>query len=162
MNVAIRVVVVSLVVLAALSVSGSVSAETQQSCTLDMSTLAPLVDAYNANLDQAPGMVKGQLSGQRIDVHVQTASGERRFAVVTDSNARITQFDQGPVSDPSLAVTVDEQSVCDVLAAEDPATAFVQAYDRGDIDVQGVGVVNSVKIGVVKAGISIARFFGLF
>ena len=152
----LRVAVAVVLVTAALG--GVTPAAAQADCTLDATTLGPLVDEYNANVDQVPGMARGQIADERIDVQVNADGGERHFYAVTDADGRITEFSAGEGDDPSLRVIVDEQAMCDVLASDDPAAAFQTAYDSGEIDVQGVGVVNSVKIGLVKVGVGIAQW----
>ncbi|TKR28127.1 hypothetical protein [Natronomonas salsuginis] len=139
---------------------GTVSA---QECSLDADQLNPLVDVYNENLDQVPGLVKGQLSDQRIDVRIDAADGERRFAVSTDSDGRVTQFEEAVAEDPTVRVETDESTTCDVITSDDPAATFNQAYENGDIEVTGVGVTNRVKIGAVKVGVSVVKSLsGLF
>lgn len=134
-----------------------------QECSLDAAELEPMVAAYNANLDRVPGVARGQLSDQRIDVGIATPGGERRFAVTTDADGRITEFSETAAEDPTLRVETSESTICDVVTANDPPTAFADAYDTGEIDVSGVGIVNSVKIGAVKVGVGVARWLsGLF
>jgi hypothetical protein len=134
-----------------------------QECSLEADELTPLVDVYNENLDQVPGLVKGQLSDQRIDVQVDAADGERRFAVSTDADGRITQLEEAVAEDPTVRVETDESTACDIITSDDPAATFNQAYEDGSIEVTGVGVTNRVKIGAVKVGVGVLKSLsGLF
>lgn len=135
---------------------------TAQECTLETDELGPLVSAYNQNVDQAPGIVRGQLSDQRIDVRVDSAEGERRFAATTAPDGRITRFDETVAENPTIRVETDESTVCGIITSEDPAAEFNQAYNDGSIEVTGVGVTNRVKIGAAKVGHSIGKALGLF
>lgn len=136
---------------------------TAQECTLETAELESLVDVYNQNVDTVPGIVRGQLSDQRIDLRIDTADGERRFAVTTDADARITQLDETVANDPTLRVETDESTLCDITTNEDPTAAFAQAYEDGSIKLSGVGIVNSVKVGAVKVVASVVKFLsGVF
>lgn len=161
MTIARRAVVSLLVVVSVLAVPAGTA--TAQECSLDPVELAPLVDTYNANINEVPGVARGQLSDQTIDVRIDAPGGERRFAVTTADDGRITAFEETAASDPTLRVETSESTICDIVASPDPAGAFAEAYDSGEIDVSGVGVLNSVKIGAVKVGAGIARWLsGLF
>lgn len=140
-----------------------VGTATAQECSLETDELTPLVDVYNENLDQVPGLVRGQLSDQRIDVRIDAADGEQRFAVSTDADGRITQLNEAVAEDPTVRVETDESTTCDVITSDDPAATFNQAYEDGSIEVTGVGITNQVKIGAVKLGLGIMRSLsGLF
>lgn len=154
-------IIAALVVLSALALpAGPASA---QECRLDPAALDPLVEVYNRNVDQVPGIARGQLSGQQVDLRVETPDGDRQFAVATADDGRITSFEDGAAADPTLRVETSESALCEVVAAEDPAAAFADAYDSGSIDVSGVGVVKGVVVGAVKVGVGIAKWLsGLF
>lgn len=134
--------------------AGSASA---QACSLDAAEIQPLVDTYNRNVEQVPGMARGQLSGQQVDLRIATAGGERRFAVDTADDGRIVTFEETTADDPSLRVETSESAICGIITGNDPVAEFAQAYESGEIDVSGVGVVNSVKMGLVKVGVGIAK-----
>lgn len=150
------VLVASLLVLSLLAFPASPASA--QACSLDAAELAPLIDTYNANVDRVPGVVRGQLSGQTIDVRIDAPAGERRFAVTTADDGRIIAFEESTASDPTLRVETSQSTICGIAGSPDPAGAFADAYDSGEIDVSGVGVLNSVKFGAVKVGAGIARW----
>lgn len=134
-----------------------------QECTLDPAALQSLVDDYNEHVDRAPGLVRSQFAGERIDVRLETPDGDRRFALTTTTDGRITAFEEGVADDPTLRVETTESTFCEVVGADDHSAAFVDAYEGGEIDVSGVGTVNAVKVEVVKVGAGIVRVFsGLF
>lgn len=134
-----------------------------QECTLEETELRSLVDTLNRNVDQVPGFARSQFGGERIDVRIDASDGERRYAVETARNGRITAFEEGVAEDPTLRVETSESTFCGVVTADDPRSAFASAYYSGDIDVEGVGTVNAVKIGAVEIGASIGEFLsGLF
>lgn len=155
-----RSVLISAIVVVSL-LAFPIGTATAQECTLEPSELDPLVDVYNQNVDQAPGIVQGQLSDQRIDVRVDSADDTRRFAVRTTPDGRITRFDETAAEDPTVRVETDESTACGIITSEDPAAEFNQAYRDDSIEVTGVGVTNRVKIGAVKVGVRVGESLGL-
>ena len=167
-----RSTVIVVVVLASLLAVGAGAAGAQdanaggtneRTCSLDPADLRPLVDTLNRNVDQVPGFARSQFGGERIDVRVGTPDGERRFSLTTAKDGRITDFEAGAPDDPTLRVETSRSTFCDVVTADDPRAAFVDAYYGGDIEVTGVGSVNAAKVGAVKIGATISRVLsGLF
>lgn len=156
-----RTLLASILLLSLLAVPvGTAGAE---ECTLDPASLQSLVADYNEHVEQAPGLVRSQFAGERIDVRLDASGGERRFAVVTAADGRITAFEEGEAEDPTLRVETTESTFCSVVGADDHSAAFVDAYESGAIEVSGVGTVNAVKVGAVKFGVTITRVLsGLF
>ena len=132
-------------------------------CSLQPADLRSLVDAVNENVDEVPGFARGQFGGERIEVSVETAGSERYFALETTDSARITRFESGPADDPTLLVETSKSTFCAVVTADDPKARFADAYYGGEVEVSGVGTVNSVKVEAVKVGVSVTRVLsGLF
>ncbi|MFC7203223.1 hypothetical protein ACFQJC_06830 [Haloferax namakaokahaiae] len=140
--------VTALVVFFLLTVfAGTASA---QECSIDLEAQDELVVAYNDNADQIPGVLRGQLSGQSVDLRIDTSSGERQYAIRTDSEGRIDSFQEGQAADPTVRVETSASTLCSIIDSNDPVTASSAAYENGEITISGVGVVNSIKIEVVK------------
>ena len=156
-----RLFVATFVLIALLALpAGTASAE---ECSLDAVRMQTLVDTYNQNVDRAPAIARGQFAGERIDVRLEASDGERRFTAITAADGQIISLREEAATDPTLRVETSESTVCDVVTADSPKRAFLDAYDGGEIDVSGVGVVNSVKASVVKIGVRITRgLTGLF
>jgi hypothetical protein len=129
-----------------------------QECSLEAQDQQQLVSTYNENVDKVPGVARSQVSGQRIDLRIETPDGERRFAVTTRDDGRIASWEDGAIDDPTLRVETDESTLCDIATSDDPAAAFSDAYDSGAIEVSGVGPVNAVKVTVMKIGVGVGRF----
>ena len=137
---------------------GSVGAQT--AATLCDQDVEPLIDEYNANVDAVPGLVKGMVVDETVHVTVEGDS-TRDFTAVTDSAGRVTEFKGGEPDSPTLAIRTDCETVGTVVGADDPVAAFQSEYDDGEISISGVGIVNAVVIGAVKAVVGIARTLGL-
>jgi len=54
-----------------------------------------------------------------------------------------------------------EDALNTILESDEPYEAFVDAYDDGDADVEGVGLSNSVRVELTKAGVWIGNAIGL-
>ncbi|MFC7097352.1 hypothetical protein [Halobaculum marinum] len=164
MNRSRTLAVAALVVLSLLAVSPTVAAAQQQEeCSIDNAELDVAVAAYNANLDQVPGPVRGQLADERVDVRIDTPDGERRFGAVTDNSGRVSDFSETGVDDPTLRVETSESTICGIVQSDDPAGAALDAYRNDEIRIEGVGAVKSVTFSVAKAAVDVVDFFsGLF
>lgn len=74
----------------------------------------------------------------------------------------MTEHSEGAPEDPTIRVLTSENTIDEILASDDPGSAFNEAYNNDEIRIEGVGVVNSVKIGVTKAGFRVGSSLGLF
>ncbi|MDZ7730629.1 MAG: hypothetical protein U5K37_06475 [Natrialbaceae archaeon] len=59
------------------------------------------------SLDQVPGALRSQIADQRADLRVTTPAGERRFAVTTAEDGRITDWERGVPAEPTVRVETD-------------------------------------------------------
>lgn len=157
-----------LAVVVVLSVApGSALAQDADDVDLDR-----FVEAYNANVDEAPGIVRGQLAGGEVELHIgdgSTIAGADtgtayRFTIAEDGT--VTDYGEGEAADPDYRVRTSEEVFLDILGSggSDPAAAaaaFDRHYDAGRIEIEGVGVANSVKVEAVKLAVWVGRTLGL-
>jgi hypothetical protein len=131
-----------------------------------------LVEVYNANVDQAPDIVRGQLAGQEIELRIgdgSTVAGADTGAVyhfrLRDDGTVADGYGEGEADDPDYRIRTSEDVFFDVLESETPAeaaAAFERHYDAGRIRINGVGVANSVRVEAVKFAVWAGKTFGLF
>jgi hypothetical protein len=131
-----------------------------------------LVEAYNANVDEAPGIVRGQLAGQGIELRIgdgSTVAGADTGAVYSfrlrDDGTVADGYGEGEADDPDYRVLTSEDVFLDVIESETPAdaaAAFDRHYDAGRIEIRGVGIANSVRVEAVKFAAWAGRTLGLF
>lgn len=69
-----------------------------------------------------------------------------------DGDGMVTDHGVGAPEPPTVRVLTSENTTDEILASDDPGAGFNEAYNNDGIRIKGVGVVNSVKIGVRKAG----------
>lgn len=123
--------------------------------------LDALAATYNENLDAVPDVFVGQLANERVSVRVDTDNGAQWYYADTGDDARVQDLDRGQGDDPTVRVTTDAETLDAIQSSDDPAATALDAYDSGDIRISGVGMVDTVKVEVVKAAISVGRFLGL-
>lgn len=119
------------------------------------------IDAYNAHVDEVPTVIRNRFANERVAITLERDDGEDiQYTAVTNGDAEVTDVDEGIV-DPTIKVTTDEATVREVAQSEDPGAAGVEAYESEDVQVEGVGVTNTVKVESVKLGYKIASTLGL-
>ncbi len=147
--------------LVVLVLPGTAAADcTEGAGDLTESDVQALADAYNQNAGELPSFVESQFAGERVELRM-TGDTTVVYTIAFDDNARATSVTQGS-ADPTLRVTVAADRLCAALQSDDPAAEFASAYQNGDVNIEGVGTANAIKVTLLKSAISVARFFGLF
>jgi putative NIF3 family GTP cyclohydrolase 1 type 2 len=151
---------IGLAVLLTVSLAGMPAAAAVQES--DNSTDAEdVAAAYNENVDDLPDVIKNRATNERVELTIETSDGETvTYTAITDDEARVTELREGS-HDPTLRVSTDEETIREVANADNTGAAASEAYESGDIQIEGVGVVNSVTVEVVKVGHSIGSSLGL-
>lgn len=117
------------------------------------------VDRYNQNVDGIP-FVKTFIGEERIRCEISLNNeSELIIGITTDEDAKITSFEKGEISDPTINASTNENTVRTIMNSDDPVSAFQDALDSGAITFEGVGLGDKIKVGVMKAVLKIAGFF---
>ena len=117
------------------------------------------VDLYNQNVDGIP-FVKSFIGEERIRCEISLNDGtELIIGITTDEDAKITSFEKGEISDPTINASTNENTVRTIMNSDDPVSAFQDALDSGAITFEGVGLGDKIKVGVMKVVLKIAGFF---
>lgn len=126
-----------------------------------------LVEVYNANVDQAPGIARGQLAGQRVELRIgegSTVAGAdtgSAYHFTTAENGTITDYGEGEPADPTVRVRTSEDAYFAIVESDDPAGEFDQQYEAGNVEINGIGLTNAVVVELVKLGVWLGKLFGL-
>lgn len=123
--------------------------------------LQELKETYNENLDEVPDFVEEELADERVEAVVTTDDGTYRYHAETGEDARVETLERGGADDPTVRVRTDAETLREIRDADDPAAAAVDAYDRGEITIEGVGVADTVRVEAVKAAVAVGRVLGL-
>ena len=145
------------------------SAVAQDAETVDIDRL---VEAYNANVDGAPDIVRGRLAGKSIELRIgdgSTVAGADTGAAYSfelrDDGTVADGYGEGEADDPDYRVRTSEDVFFDILESESPeaaAAAFERHYDAGRIKINGVGLANAVTVEAVKVAVWAGETLGLF
>lgn len=142
-------------------------AETQQQPDWVDETFADsstMVSTYNENVDaDALGTAGGQLAGETINLDVTAADGSTAtFSFEMTEDLRIENLDRGPREDATMEMHTERSTFEAIAHAPNPERKFRTAVEQGDVEIGGVGVVNSAKWGVLNGVAEFARSLGLF
>lgn len=163
----IRTLLVALAVLSVATVpAAAVQTQAQdqtqaQECNIsEPADIDPLLEAYNQNTDAIPGFIRNQLAGERVEFRI-TGETTLAYTVAFDENARAISAQEG-TANPSLRVTASAQTLCNAARSQNPIQSLVDAYDSGEITIEGTSPVTKVTVKVLEIGIDVGRALGLF
>ena len=121
--------------------------------------IEPMVAVYNQNVDKIP-MLQTFIGAERIRAEITlNDSSALIFGITTDSDAKVTGLEKGEIADPTIKAHTTEATVRSILASGTPVTAFEEALETGTIYFEGVGLWNTIKLGLMKVGL---KLMGLF
>ena len=131
------------------------------SLDLDRPGLDRLVQRNLQRVQDRP--LPGWLVGDRINLAV-SEDGTTEHYLVRLSGGEVVELRpvDGPRDgNPSTRVVTDATTLSRVASADAPAVALDQAYRDGDVTVHGVGIVNALKLTVVKLLLDVRNLVGL-
>ncbi|GAD51918.1 hypothetical protein MBEHAL_0678 [Halarchaeum acidiphilum MH1-52-1] len=125
----------------------------------DTADVHAFVDGYDASVDRLPGVLRDRLADERVAVDVHGL--DRNYTLVTNDTAQVTRIENG-TDDPTLRVTTNASVLCNATASDDPAGSLLDAYDRGAVEISGVGTVRSAAVAVGEAAYGAGRALGIW
>lgn len=153
-----RALIVAVAVLLAVGLLGTPATAAVEGTDQD---IEDVVDAYNANVAEAPDVLTDRVADERVALTVERADeADIEYTVVTDETAEVVSIAEGH-DDPTLRMTTNEATVDEIANAETPGEAAVDAYESDDIELEGVGLTNTVKVEATKLGYQIGSALGL-
>jgi len=107
------------------------------------------VEIYNQNVDEVP-FIKSLIGEERINCEISLDDGNvLMYGIETGKGAKVISFEVAEISDPTMKVYTSESTIRTIRNAEDPVPAFQDAFKTGAIKLEGVGLVNELKVGVM-------------
>jgi hypothetical protein len=95
--------------------------------------MKPLVDVYNENVGDIP-LMTSLIGEERINAEINLNDGSvLSIAITTDEDAKITSFEKGNFSDPTMSASTDENTIRSIINSTDPVSAFIDALNAGTI-----------------------------
>jgi len=153
------VVVVALVA----GVTGPASAQSNPPITCGGETgeiqINQVVDVYNDNTDAVPSMVGSVAAANTTELRIKNAAQEH-YTLQADGSLEITSVELGEAENPNVIVKTDRQTACSLYTAADPVATFNQAYDSGEITIEGAGTIDKAKVFIAKQAMNLAGMFG--
>ena len=160
-----RTLLVTLILAVALvaGVTGPVSAQSNPPITCGGETgeiqIDRVVAVYNNNTDAVPSMVGSVAASNTTELQVKNAA-QQNYTLQADGSLEITSVELGAAEDPNVIVKTDRQTACSLYTATDPVAAFNQAYDSGEITIEGAGTIDKAKMFIVERAMDLAGMFG--
>lgn len=120
-----------------------------------------VVAAYNAHVEEAPDVLEDRFADERVTLIVErSGQPDVAYTAVTDGEARVTSLEEG-VDDPTVRVSTDEATLEEIANADDEVDTARDAYHADRIDVEGVGITNSLAVGATEIGYAVATKLGV-
>ncbi|SEH67070.1 hypothetical protein SAMN05192561_12711 [Halopenitus malekzadehii] len=116
------------------------------------------VALFNDNTDAIPSSVATIVSSNTTEIRISNAS-QQSYTVSLNESLTITDVNVGPAADPDVTVTMNRTTACTVSTADDPVSVAQQMYRDDAITVQGNGLVNQAKTGIIDIAVEVGRFF---
>ncbi|MCG7849610.1 MAG: hypothetical protein MIO93_10590 [ANME-2 cluster archaeon] len=156
----VRKVLISLLILLLVSIScvPVASALTEEEATHFFKNIYnPLVD----KLVQDIPLINTVFGDQTIHIIVQKSGGDIVLGAVTNSDGYITELTSGAPDNPTLILTTTEAVVEGIRGSADPVEETKEALKNGKITYEGVGVIESIGVTIVKVVFFFADLFGI-
>ncbi len=121
------------------------------------------VDEYNANAEYLPSYLKSLLGNEVIELAIVTDDGDEVYIKAITEDGYITTFeevDEDEEFDATMIVGANEATVRSVIRSSDPLAEFIAAKDNGEIVIEPVGLVSTVKYTVANVVLKVSQFFG--
>lgn len=123
-----------------------------------------VVETYNQNVDRVPDVIANRFSNERVEITIHQSGGQDvTYTAVTDGQARVVEFYEGS-NDPTIRVETDAETIREIANSnpQNRRDVALQAYNSDAVQVEGVGITNTVKVESVEIGYTIANALGLF
>jgi uncharacterized protein YxeA len=121
------------------------------------------VNEYNQNVEYVPSYLKSLLGNEVIKLVIVTDDGEERYIKAITEDAYITAFeevDKNTEFDATMVVGANEATVRTIMNSQNPLQEFIAAKDNGEIVIEPVGLVNTVKYTVANVVMKVSQLFG--
>lgn len=121
------------------------------------------VSEYNENVEYVPSYLKSLLGNEVIKLVIVTDDGEEVYIKAITEDAYITTFeevDEDADLDATMVVGANEATVRTIIRSSDPLAEFIAAKDNGEIVIEPVGLVNTVKYTVASVVMKVSSLFG--
>lgn len=117
------------------------------------------VDQYNQRIDGAPGLLKGLVGNERIDLNITSNDGSIFSVGFETQNARVSRTVIGGVQNPTIIVAVTEGAIERIKSSNDPVAAFQGEMSYGQVNIEGTNMITRLKLSAVLSSLPVLKFF---
>jgi hypothetical protein len=121
------------------------------------------VNEYNENAKYVPSYLESLLGNEVVKLVIVTDDGDEVYIKAITEDSYITTFeevDEDTEFDATMVVGANEATVRTLLMSSDPLAEFIAAKDNGEIVIEPVGFVNTVKYTVANVVMKVSSLFG--
>ena len=115
------------------------------------------INKYN---DQVPSFLKSLFGNERITGTIYLSSGDALIVGAVTQDGKVTYFQRGEITDPTLRVFTDESVIRKIMSAPDPAMATKAALDSREIRYEAVTLTGKVKYDTTSFVSRMLSWFG--
>ena len=136
--------------------------------SLLMSTAVFAVNEIDSSLDALNNQLEGKVipaplnkifGDEKINVNFKMNDGSTLIVGLITENNKFKSLVAGGVDEPSLNVYTTEKVVKNIESSSDPASTLKQAYSRGTISYQAVGMKNKIKFAFISVFMKVSGWF---
>jgi len=120
-----------------------------------------IVDAYNTNIEKAPGIVRWAIGNERVDIDVRMENGQIIPIVLVTKDGKLETLDQGHLDDATLYLSMDEGTVRAMTEADDPIRYGLAAIDSGQITYRSTSILTTIKLALGRMFLNALGYFTL-
>jgi len=120
------------------------------------------VGEYNQNTEYIPSYFNSLMGNEVIKLVIVTDEGEERYIRAVTEESYITAFeevDEDAEFNATMVVGANEATVRTIINSQDPLREFIAAKDNGEILIEPVGLVNTVKYTVANVVMEVSQLF---
>ncbi|WMW21250.1 hypothetical protein RE476_07485 [Methanolobus mangrovi] len=121
------------------------------------------VNEYNQYAEYVPSYLESLLGNEVIKLVIVTDDGEEKYIKAITEDAYVTTFeevDEDTEFDATMIVGANEATVRTIIRSSDPLAEFIAAKDNGEIVIEPVGIINTVKYTVANVVMKVSSLFG--
>jgi hypothetical protein len=106
-------------------------------------------------------LLKSVFGGQVIHILISDNNKNIELTATTNSDGYITKLDSGAPNNPTLKLISNAATIEKIKSSSTPLDETKTAFENGDISYEGVGIVQTVKVTIIKVAEFFARLFGV-
>lgn len=109
-----------------------------------------MVSRYNENVASAGDGAPDLLAGEEVTLVVEDGSAQTVLSFRVAEDGTIRDVRAGAREDATVRLLTGRETMAEITAADDPATALQRAIERGAVEIEGVGPKNRVKWAILR------------